>query len=193
MKPTLTLLLTILYVFTGCQKSNTKNRSDNHFKLNEENHAIEKAALIELVGNDVLNNMKVVLFGSEGIRFDADINRELQIKGQGKLMGFIIYGENPTLLDKGNHYINLRPPYEKGDVALSFYSLDWNEEDELLRYEENNGFIILAGKVSILENQELTSLTFDFTVENGSILKGSYQGELQKNMIYNTDHIDFEN
>ncbi|MEK9603671.1 MAG: hypothetical protein VW127_04525 [Flavobacteriaceae bacterium] len=193
MKPTIILLVTILFVFAGCQKSNTKNRYDNHFKLNEENHAIEKAAMIELVGNDLLNDMKVVLFASEGIRFDTDINRELQIRGQGKLMGFIIYSENPSQLDKGNHYINLRPPYEKGDVALGFYSLDWNEEDELLRYEENNGSVILAGKVSILENQELTNLSFDFTVEDGNILTGSYQGEFQKNMIYKTDHIDLEN
>ena len=107
-------------------------------------------------------------------------------------MGFIIYSQKNEDLVNGDHFINLRPPYKQGDVALGFYNLDWDEKNGLIHYEEDDGPLLLAGKVTVLQKQDLADLKFNFTSEDGKILKGQYLGTLQKNLIYKTDQIEFD-
>ena len=194
MKPTyLTLGFALaLLLFTGCQKTESEPSTKNYFDIDGQNHSIEKAALVKLEDNPVLNDMKVLLFISEGLSFDADSNRELKIKGRGTLTGFIIYSQKNEDLVNGDHFINLRPPYKEGDVALGFYNLDWDEKNGLIHYEEDDGPLLLAGKVTVLQKQDLADLKFNFTTEDGKILKGHYLGTLQKNLIYKTDQIEFD-
>lgn len=196
MKPTyLPLgLALVIFFFTGCQKNDNQSTSaNNFFKVEDQRHSIEKAAYVTLEGNPILENMKALLFNSDGISFDANSNRELIIKGKGKLMGFIIYGKKNDGLDNGDHFINLRPPFMEGDVALGFYDLNWDEKDGLIRYEENDGPSILAGKVTVLHKQDVVDLIFNFTTEHGKILTGQYNGPLQMNLIYRTEQIKFDN
>jgi hypothetical protein len=63
----------------------------------------------------------------------------------------------------------------------------------LIHYEEDEGPLMLAGKVTVLQKKDLVDLKFNFTTEEGKILKGQYLGSLQKNLIYKTDQIEFEN
>ncbi len=194
MKPTyLTLVFAwAILLFTGCQKTDSEPSTNNYFDIDGQNHSIEKAAFVKLEDNPVLNDMKVLLFISEGLSFDTDSNRELKIKGRGTLMGFIIYSQKNEDLVNGDHFINLRPPYKQGDVALGFYNLDWDEKNGLIHYEEDDGPLLLAGKVTVLQKQDLADLKFNFTSEDGKILKGQYLGTLQKNLIYKTDQIEFD-
>ena len=195
MKPTspkLGLVLLFLLLI-ACQKTDSSSTSTNYFKIDDQRHSIEKAAFVNLEDNPVLKDMKVLLFVSDGLSFDANSNRELKIRGKGKLMGFIIYSQKNERLKNGDHFINLRPPSEEGDIALGFYNLNWDEKDGLIHYEEDEGPLMLAGKVTVLQKKDLVDLKFNFTTEEGKILKGQYLGSLQKNLIYKTDQIEFEN
>ncbi|MDA0200196.1 MAG: hypothetical protein O2878_00705 [Bacteroidetes bacterium] len=182
----------VVLLFACCQKTESNSATNNFFDIDGKKHSIEKAAFVKLEDNSTLNNMKALLFSSKGLSFDTDSNRELKIKGRGTLMGFIIYSQKNEDLVNGDHFINLRPPYKEGDVALGFYNLDWDEKNGLIHYEEDDGPLLLAGKVTVLQKQDLADLKFNFTTEDGKILKGHYLGTLQKNLIYKTDQIEFD-
>ncbi|NCF30283.1 MAG: hypothetical protein GWP29_00085 [Bacteroidetes bacterium] len=110
MKPTspkLGLVLLFLLLI-ACQKTDSSSTSTNYFKIDDQRHSIEKAAFVNLEDNPVLKDMKVLLFISDGLSFDANSNRELKIRGKGKLMGFIIYSQKNERLKNGDHFINLR-------------------------------------------------------------------------------------
>ena len=53
---------------------------------------------------------------------------------------------------------------------MGFYDLDWYEKTGLILYEEGEGFILLAGKVTVVQKQGLADLKFNFTTEEGKIL-----------------------
>lgn len=107
------------------------------------------------------------------------------------LLGFIIHSEQEDALSNGNHYINLRPPFGKGDIAIGFYALNWNENDGVFLYEQTEGNALLAGKVAVVQKDNSINLSFNFTDENGSLIRGNYNGQPLKNLIYKADHIDF--
>jgi len=196
MKPIFTRLglVPVFLLLINCQKTDSNNSTAiNYFEVDDQTHYIKEAALIRLEGNPRLDNMKVLLFISDGLSIDANSNWELKIRGKGKLMGFIIYSKKNEGLDNGDHFINLRPPFKEGDIALGFYALNWDENDGLIYYEDDDDPIMLAGKVSVLQKQDLVKLEFNFTTEEGKILSGQYNGPLQKNLIYKTEQIEFDN
>lgn len=87
-------------------------------------------------------------------------------------MGFIIYSQKNERLKNGDNLINLRPLFEEGDIALDFYNLNWDKKDGLIHYELDEGPLMLAGKVTVLQKKDLVDLKFNFTTEEGKILKG---------------------
>jgi len=187
MKPTYLILgLALLFLLLiSCQKTGSRTTPINYFEIDDQKHKIEKAAFVNLEDNPVLKDMKAILFISDGLSFDANSNRELKIRGKGKLMGFIIYSQNNEELENGDYFINLLPPFKEGDIALGFYDLDWYEKTGLILYEE--------GEATVVQKQDLADLKFNFTTEEGKILKGEYLGSLQKNLIYKTGQIEFDN
>ena len=195
MKPTYLILgLALLFLLLiSCQKTGSRTTPINYFEIDDQKHKIEKAAFVNLEDNPVLKDMKAILFISDGLSFDANSNRELKIRGKGKLMGFIIYSQNNEELENGDYFINLLPPFKEGDIALGFYDLDWYKKTGLILYEEGEGFSLLAGKATVVQKQDLADLKFNFTTEEGKILKGEYLGSLQKNLIYKTGQIEFDN
>lgn len=182
----------VFYFFIGCEEP-FYNSYDNHFRVAGKTTIISSAALVELSGNNLLNDMKALLFASDGISFMAKNEKTLQIKGKGQLLGFIIHSNSTNDLTNGDHYVNLRPPFKEGDIAIGFYTMNWDESKGIVFYEKTIGPSLLAGKVTVLQKQDLISLTFNFTDEDGNILTGVYNGPLKKNLIYKTDHIDLEN
>ena len=114
MKPTyLTLVFAwAILLFTGCQKTDSEPSTNNYFDIDGQNHSIEKAAFVKLEDNPVLNDMKVLLFISEGLSFDTDSNRELKIKGRGTLMelGSEMRFENIPLYDVNGKTISKNDP-----------------------------------------------------------------------------------
>ena len=85
----------------SCQKTGNGTTPINYFEIDDQKHKIEKAAFVNLEDNTVLKDMKALLFISDGLSFDANSNRELKIRGKGKLMGFIIYSQNNEELENG--------------------------------------------------------------------------------------------
>lgn len=122
--------------------------------------------------------MKALLFASDGISFMANNDQTLEINGKGQLMGFIIHSNTEKALSNGDHYINLRPPYKEGDIAVGFYTMNWDEGNGVVFYEKTIGPALLAGKANVLQKQDIIS--FSFTDENRNILKGVYNGSIQK-------------
>ena len=154
----------------SCQKTGNGTTPINYFEIDDQKLKIEEAAFVNLEDNTVLKDMKALLFISDGLSFDANSNLELKIRGKGKLMGFIIYSQNNEELENGDYFINLLPPLKEGDITLGFYDLDWYEKTGLILYEEGEGFILLAGKVTVVQKQGLADLKFNFTTEEGKIL-----------------------
>lgn len=141
MKPTCHILILFLLCFflNLCEKSNSENPSENHFRIEEKTTRINTAALVKLQGNRLLNDMKAVLMASEGIEFASNQNQVLKIAGAGSLMGFIIHSKKQEELTNGDYFINLRPPFEEGDIAVGFHTLNWNEKDIIDFYEKVEG------------------------------------------------------
>ena len=137
--------------------------------------------------------MKALLLASDGITFTAKDEKALQIKGKGQLLGFIIHSNSTNDLTNGDHYVNLRPPFKEGDIAIGFYTMNWDESKGIVFYEKTIGPSLLVGKVTVLQKKDVISLSFNFTDEDQNIVSGVYNGPLQKNLIYKTDHIDLEN
>ena len=195
MKPTFAIASFVLLflILTNCDNSeSTDPETSSQFIVDQITYTIDQAAMVELLGNPFLIDMKVILFASGGLRFDADSNRELKIRGKGQLMGFMIYNKKGDPLTNGDHFVNLRPPYNKGEVSLGFYSIEWDEADGLVFYEDKEGPTLLAGKVTVLDSGDEVSFNFNFTDNRGKILTGTFNGKLQKNLIYRTEQIDFE-
>ena len=71
--------------------------------------------------------------------------------------------------------------------------MNWDESKGIVFYEKTIGPSLLAGKVTVLQKKDVISLSFNFTDEDQNIVSGVYNGPLQKNLIYKTDHIDLEN
>ena len=94
-------------------------------------------------------------------------------------------------MSNGNHYINLRPPFGEGDIAIGFYALNWKDNDGVFLYEQTEGNALLAGKVVVVQKDNSINLSFNFTDENGSLIRGNYNGQPLKNLVYKADHIDF--
>jgi hypothetical protein len=193
LKPTLTCLgfALLLFVYSNCEKSN-KTDFENYFKVAEKKIFITSGAMVKLLDNTFLKDMKAVLFASDGISFETKSENTLQIKGKGSLLGFIIHSNQEDALTSGDYFINLRPPFKEGDIAVGFYSMNWDENDNVLFYEKTVGPSLLAGKISVLQKQDLISLSFNFTDDAGNLLTGVYNGTPKKNLIYKTDQIDFE-
>ena len=193
MKPTVTLLGYALVIIglINCEKNNPSSESNNYIIVVDKKSFISSSAIVELPGNPVLKDMKAVLLGSEGIFFSNKEGNNLSIKGNGMLLGFIIHSEQEDALSNGNHYINLRPPFGKGDIAIGFYALNWKDNDGVFLYEQTEGNALLAGKVAVVQKDNSINLSFNFTDENGSLIRGNYNGQPLKNLIYKADHIDF--
>jgi hypothetical protein len=65
------------------------------------------------------------------------------------LLGFIIHSEQEDALSNGNHYINLRPPFGEGDIAIGFYALNWKDNDGVFLYGFSDHFpvYVLMGRL----------------------------------------------
>ncbi|MGB0396334.1 MAG: hypothetical protein ACPGC6_06155 [Flavobacteriaceae bacterium] len=195
MKPIITHLgiAFFFYFFIGCEDPLYNSTSNNHFRVGGKTTVISSAALVKLSGNNLLNDMKALLLASDGITFTAKDEKALQIKGKGQLLGFIIHSNSTNDLTNGDHYVNLRPPFKEGDIAIGFYTMNWDESKGIVFFEKTIGPSLLAGKVTVLQKKDVISLSFNFTDEDQNIVSGVYNGPLQKNLIYKTDHIDLEN
>jgi hypothetical protein len=193
MKPTLTLLGFALLSFVSihCNRSDPVASPTNHFKIEEKITIISSAAFVNLSENRFLNKMKALIFASDGITFGLDDDKKFKLMGKGPLLGLIIYSNNETTLTPGDYFVNLRPPFGEGDIAIGFYTLNWDEREGVVFYEKTDGTALVAGKVTVTEKEGMTSVTFLLTDENGSSLSGLYSGPLQKNFVYKTDQIDF--
>ena len=77
MKPIFTRLglVPVFLLLINCQKTDSNNSTAiNYFEVDDQTHYIKEAALIRLVGNPRLDNMKVLLFISDGLSIDANSN-----------------------------------------------------------------------------------------------------------------------
>ena len=137
--------------------------------------------------------MKAIVFASDGISFGWDDKKDFKLIGKGSLLGFIIYSNNNKALTDGDYFVNLSPPFGEGDIAIGFYTLNWEERDNIVFYENSDGTALLAGKITVTEKEGVSSISFRLIDENGSILSGVFNGSLQKNFVYKTEQIDFEN
>ena len=117
----------ILFFFIGCDDPFQDSSAKNHFKVDGNTIMIRSAAMVNLTGNKVLNEMKGLLFASNGIAFTSKSGKVLQINGKGQLLGFIIHSNASNALTNGDHYIKLRLPFMKGDIAIGFYTMNWDE------------------------------------------------------------------
>ncbi|MBT3445181.1 MAG: hypothetical protein HN443_09085 [Flavobacteriaceae bacterium] len=95
MKPTLTCLgfVLLLFVYSNCEKSN-KTDFENYFKVAEKKIFITSGAMVKLLDNTFLKDMKAVLFASDGISFETKSENTLQIKDKGSLLGFTIHSNH---------------------------------------------------------------------------------------------------
>ena len=191
----LTFILTefplILFFFIGCNDPFQDSSAKNHFKVDGNTIMIRSAAMVNLTGNKVLNEMKGLLFASNGIAFTSKSGKVLQINGKGQLLGFIIHSNASNALTNGDHYIKLRLPFMKGDIAIGFYTMNWDESKGTVFFEKTIGPSLLAGKATVLQKKDIIYITLNFTDEDGNNLTGVYNGKIERNLIYKTDHIDF--
>jgi len=157
MKPTLTLLgFALLFcVLIYCERTDPSTSSINHFKIEEKNTIITSAAFVNLSENSLLNNMKAIVFASDGISFGWDDKKNFKLIGKGPLLGFIIHSNNEATLTDGDYFVNLSPPFGEGDIAIGFYTLNWDERDSIVFYENSDGTALLAGKITVTEKEGL--------------------------------------
>ena len=79
----------------------------------------------------------------------------------------------------------------KGDIAIGFYTMNWDESKGTVFFEKTIGPSLLAGKATVLQKKDIIYITLNFTDEDGNNLTGVYNGKIERNLIYKTDHIDF--
>ena len=68
--------------FIGCNDPFQDSSAKNHFKVDGNTIMIHSAAMVNLTGNKVLNEMKGLLFASNGIAFTSKSGKVLQINGK---------------------------------------------------------------------------------------------------------------
>lgn len=175
-----------------CSNKQIEYSSPDHFKINETQYIIESAAFVKLTGPSFFNNLNGLIFATDGVSFSSLNDKVLSLKGKGKILGFIIYSSEKETLNEGVHFMNLRPPYSEGDIAIGFYTLDWEEDKGSVFYDENEGSGLLSGKLTVTKEGKQTSISFKCTDEDGRLITGVFKGDLLKNLSYNTDHIDYE-
>ena len=145
------------FFLSSCKDiSPDNNKSKSYFSINDELFTITQGGLVNLgSASDESKHpgfMHVVLFTTDGINFSEDNTGELLLKGEGALLGIFVFNDTEGILDSGNYYINLRPPYMIHDIGVGFYSLDFKEENVSGPYFEYEGVALLSGKMSIKNN-----------------------------------------
>ena len=126
-------LVLIFLVFFYCSESDDKkNENNNFFSINSERYPINRAGIIDF-GPDLSNsiykgNLLVIIFVAEGIEFNQEEDGNLLLEGTGAIMGLVTFSDYKNYLEDGNYFLNLRPPFEKGDVSIAFYSPTFNSE-----------------------------------------------------------------
>ena len=160
---------------------NNKNKS--YFSINDELFTITQGGLVNLgSASDESKHpgfMHVVLFTTDGINFSEDNTGELLLKGEGALLGIVVFNGTEGILDSGDYYINLRPPYMIHDIGVGFYSLDFKEENVSGPYFEYEGVALLSGKMSIKNNPKDKEVILELISEDGNQITANYYGELQ--------------
>ena len=190
--PALLLCITLCFFIYFCSNKQIEYSSADYFKISETQYTIESAAFLKLTGLSFFNNLNGLIFATDGVSFFSLNDKMLSLKGKGKILGFIIYSSESETLNDGVHFMNLRPPYSEGDIAIGFYTLDWNEDKDSVFYDENDGPRLLSGKLTVTKEGEQTSISFKCTDEDGRLVTGVFKGDLLKNLSYNTDHINYE-
>lgn len=172
MKPTLTLLGFALLSFVSihCNRSDPVASPTNHFKIEEKITIISSAAFVNLSENRFLNKMKALIFASDGITFGLDDDKKFKLMGKGPLLGLIIYSNNETTLTPGDYFVNLRPPFGEGDIAIGFYTLNWDER-EGVNIKKNGNF-----ELSIpFESLSKVSLSGSGVIDSEDPIRGSLE------------------
>ena len=160
---------------------NNKNKS--YFSINDGLFTITQGGLVNLGSasdeSQYPGFMHVVLFTTDGINFSEDSTGELLLKREGALLGIVVFNGTEGILDSGDYYINLRPPYMIHDIGVGFYSLDFKEENVSGPYFEYERVALLSGEMSIKNNPKEKEVILELISEDGNQITSNYYGELQ--------------
>lgn len=177
-----TFLLFLSLLFIRCSENNNISTPDNYFEIDGGRYSISDAGLTDF-GRDPTTSLYeghflVVVFITQGIRFDQDSNGDLLLKGAGALMGLVTCSNTENRLEDGTYFVNLRPPYAVRDLAVGFYTTDFDQNKVEGRYFDYEGTALLSGKMTVSHRQEVTIIQMDLLNENGKKIRSYYEGEL---------------
>jgi hypothetical protein len=177
-------LLLLCYIFFYCKDSSLEESTiESRFSIDTEHFPIAKAGLVDL-GIDLKKEfyegfMNVLLFVTEGIDFSEYESGELLLKGNGALLGIILYSENQWTLNSRDYFVNLRPPYKINDIGIGFYTLNFREENVDGPYFNYDGVALLSGKMTVESKSDEKKISLELINEDGIQIKASYTGNLQ--------------
>ena len=177
-------LVLIFLVFFYCSESDDKkNENNNFFSINSERYPINRAGIIDF-GPDLSNsiykgNLLVIIFITEGIEFNQEEDGNLLLEGTGAIMGLVTFSDYKNYLEDGNYFLNLRPPFEKSDVSIAFYSPTFNSEYVVGPYFNYDGISVLSGKMIINHLNKNTVVEMNMIDEIGNTIHTTFEGNLE--------------
>ena len=99
------------FFLSSCKDiSPDNNKSKSYFSINDELFTITQGGLVNLgSASDESKHpgfMHVVLFTTDGINFSEDNTGELLLKGEGALLGIVVFNDTEGILDSGDYNDN---------------------------------------------------------------------------------------
>jgi len=183
MPRTQSAFILLFLTFNYCSDREDKiEESENLFTFSNEKFSIARAGIADF-GIDptailYTGNFLVLLFVTEGITFSTEANGNLLLTGTGAILGLVTFSNSNDYLDDGNYFVNLRPPFEKGDVSIGFYTTTFDSKEVNGPYFDYEGIPILSGKMTVNNLEENIQITLNMIDEIGNKINFNYEGML---------------
>jgi len=159
------------------------NKTNNFFTIKGEKFSIARAGIsdfgIDPSNNIYKGNFLVLLFVTEGIAFNTTPNGDLLLEGTGAIMGLVTFSDTMNYLEDGNYFINLKPPFQKGDVSIGFYTTSFDSKRVMGPYFDYDGIPLLSGKMTVNHSNENTLVTMNMIDEIGNEINTNFEGKLE--------------
>jgi hypothetical protein len=176
-------LVLFFLIFSNCSDGeDNNNKTNNFFTIDGEKFSIAHAGISDFgidPSNDIYKgNFLVLLFATEGVDFNTGPNGDLLLEGTGAIMGLVTFSDTMDYLEDGSYFLNLRPPFQKGDVSIGFYTTSFDSKLVKGPYFDYEGTPLLSGKMTVNHSKENTLVVMNMIDEIGNKINTNFDGKL---------------
>ena len=153
--------------------------STSHFTVQDVRYIIQTAGIVDFGENAALydGHRTALIFISDGVTFETNLENRLTLLGKGALFGLVLYLPTKLGVAEGDYFVNLRPPYAKGDIGIGFYTLYFDEPNATVPYFDTQGEGLLSGKLTVTNNENVTRLTLSMITAQGLSFDADFSGK----------------